>query len=95
MVSNFFYSGLITNLLHRAMDKGRDDLLLAALLLARQTTSENNFATYGLWFSTICTTTTSPKHFAFIVKYLNSIVQYEMMPVLRAHLSNPPHIPSV
>ncbi len=86
---------LIASLLHRALEKAREDLLLAALLLARQITCENHYANYGLWFSTITTSSTNPKHFAFLVEYLSGIARYDTAPVLRAQLGNPPHIPPV
>ena len=85
---------LINSLLGRAVERSQNDLLLVAFLLARHIMCENNLANYGLWFTTYVTmSATTPKHFAAIMRFLANIVRYEPAAVLRAHLSNPPHIP--
>ena len=90
-----FDLGLISRLLNRAMEKYQSELFLPAFLLARQITWEKNGAGYGVWFSSITSSSTSSKNFTLLIKFLSSIARYEPAFVLKAHLNNPPHIPMV
>ena len=86
---------MITSLLQRAMEKSQVELFLPAFLLARQITMENSGASYGVWFSSITTTSTSSKNFALLIKFLSSIARYETISMIKSHLNNPPYIPMV
>ncbi len=90
------YPALISTLLQQALDKSQTDLLLAALLLARQINAESTSGVhYGTWFSTVTSSSTTSKQFAFLMKFLTSIVRHEPLWVLIAHKGNHPHIPMV
>lgn len=87
--------GMIGRLLNRAMEKCQSELFLPAFLLARQITVEKSGASYGTWFSSVTSSSTSSKNFALLIKFLSSIARYEPVSVLKAHLNNPPFIPMV
>ena len=91
-----FSTALIANFLHRAMEKLDKEQLILSFLLSRQINAENISSThYGVWFSSITTSTTTSKQFSFLIKFLTSCVRFEPAWVLTAHKSNPPHIPAV
>ena len=93
-VHSSIFKALVSSLVQRAMDNLQKELLLASFLLARQINAENT-SQYGGWFSSITTFSTSSKHFAFLIKFLTSIVRYEPLWVLSAHKNHPPTIPVV
>lgn len=88
---------LINNLVHRALDNSQKELLLASFLLARQINAENTSSPqYGAWFSSSITSSSTPsKHFAFLMKFLTNSVRHEPAWVLLAHKNNPPTVPVV
>jgi hypothetical protein len=82
--------------MQRALDNLQMDLLLASFLLARQINAENTSSPhYGAWFSSITSSLTTSKQFAFLLKFLTNIVRHEPHWVLLAHKNNPPVIPMV
>ena len=70
--------------------------LLGSFLFARQINAENTSSIhYGSWFSSITSTSTTSKQFAFLMKFLSNMVRHEPAWVLIAHKNNSPTIPSV
>ncbi|XP_057381020.1 uncharacterized protein LOC130703609 [Daphnia carinata] len=85
---------LINSLMQRALENLQMELLLASFLLARQINAEHTSSPhYGTWFSSITSSSTTPKQFAFLLKFLSNIVRHEPSWILYAHRSNPPFIP--
>ena len=77
--------------MQRALDNLQMELLLASFLLARQINAENTSSHhYGVWFSSITSSSTTSKQFSFLLKFLTNIVRHEPAWVLLAHKNNPP-----
>ncbi|EFX83632.1 hypothetical protein DAPPUDRAFT_301633 [Daphnia pulex] len=91
-----YLKAFINSFMQRALDNLQMDLLLASFLLARQINAENTSSPhYGAWFSSITSSLTTSKQFAFLLKFLTNIVRHEPAWVLLAHKNNPPVIPMV
>lgn len=91
---NQHLKALINSLMQRALENLQMELLLASFLLARQINAEHTSSPhYGAWFSSITSSSTTSKQFAFLLKFLSNTVRHEPSWVLFAHRSNPPFIP--
>ncbi len=94
--SNVCCKALINSLAQRALENLTVEMLLGSFLLARQINAENTSSIhYGSWFSSITSSSTTSKQFAFLLKFLSSIARHEPTWVLVAHKNNPPMIPVV
>ncbi|KAI9552901.1 hypothetical protein GHT06_020785 [Daphnia sinensis] len=91
---NQHLKALINSLVQRALENIQMELLLASFLLARQINAEHTSSPhYGAWFSSITSSSTTSKQFAFLLKFLSNIVRHEPSWVLHAHKTNAPFIP--
>ncbi|XP_067121788.1 Fanconi anemia group A protein homolog isoform X2 [Centruroides vittatus] len=91
----------INKLLKESFDKLEIDYLISCFLITRQCVLEgpHYFISYENWFQShfgdISTSfANTSKTFSYFVKFLTSLVPYEPVYFLKAHLTRPPSIPS-